>query len=186
MQKLSLVQWFALWLFAMVILIIFTQPEDRIIKINTLSYGTTESAQLYFSNVRSFYYAQVPEGEGMFDVYRLKSLYQNAPHTFIPFAIYDNWRLNEAYIRIDTTFLDTRKWNAVKAESPDGEIRTIEFPEPLNESQYEFARDLYYALKSETTFSIISDAGVEFPISPAAMRASQRTLTDYFRLTGKL
>jgi hypothetical protein len=186
MQKLSLKQWFALWICAMVMLIVLTQPDERADKINTISFDTTESAQRYFTNVRSFYYHLTDEGQGMLQVYRLKTLFQNTSQTFIPFAIYDNWRTNEAMIRIDTARLDTQMWTSLKAVSPKGDVSEITFPDSWNESQYEFARVVYLALKSECSFSLVKASGIEEPLSPAAMRDAKRTLTDYFHLTGKI
>jgi hypothetical protein len=88
----GLLKWFLIWLFAMVVIIFFTLPNERPQKIDTVSFETTESAELYFKNVRAFYYSTHSEGHGVFEVYRLNSIFKDSANSYLPFALYSDWR----------------------------------------------------------------------------------------------
>lgn len=168
----------------MIVLILVTLPAERPDKIDSIAFATTESAELYFKNIRSFYYQNNPEAEGVLDVYRLESIFSDSLPS-LPFAMYNNWRTNETFIRLDTAFINTREVLAVIADSSGVKTDTIQFPGMTNESQYLFARDIYKALDESEKLGLAKESEVIW--LPASMNVSiKRTLTDYFRLLGKL
>ncbi len=184
MHNAQLVKWFIAWAIAMIILVLLTLPDERPAKIDTIGFSTTESAELYFKNVRSFYYLHNPEAAGILDVYRLQSIFADSIDA-LPFAIYNNWRTNETFIRLDTAYLNTRKFRGVVTDSAGTILDPIRFPELTNESQYSFARDIYLALAKQQKIGLAaSDTIIWF--SESTNRSIRRTLTDYFTLLGKL
>lgn len=172
------------WVIFMITLVLLTLPNERPDKIDTIGFSTTESAELYFKNVRSFYYQNNPEAEGILDVYRLESIFVDSLPS-LPFAMYNNWRTNETFIRLDTAFINTKVVVAVVSDSAGVKTDTIHFPEMTNESQYLFARAIYKTLDEKEKLGLVTDSEVIW--LPESMNLSiKRTLTDYFRLLGKL
>ncbi len=184
MSKLKLSHWFGLWLALMLLIVMTTQPESRPDKLDSIDFQTTESAELYFRNVRAYHYLHKEEGGDIFDVYRLKSLYADTSQVALPFAIYNNWRANEAFIRLDTVHLD-KQWRVVVRDSL-GIFSNIALPEMYNESQYTFAVEVYRSLNREYPMALINDHGDTLRVEGDPRKYSLRTLTDYFKLVGKL
>ncbi len=168
----------------MVVLVIATLPDQRPEKIDTVGFDTTESAELYFKNVRSFYYTKKEEGEGIFDVYRLNSLFSDSTAT-LPFAIYHNWRSNEGFIRLDTSRMAQGKYSAIQIDSSRIMIKQLDLPSMNNESQYLFAKEVYKALRDEKRISVVTEND-SIEVGESTSISIERTLTDYFRLVGKI
>lgn len=169
----------------MVILILATQPDSRPDKLDDIDFSTTESAELYFRNVRAYHYLQAAEGGDMFDVYRLKALFDEAEPPLLPFAVYNNWRMNEAFMRLDTAYLDSRFTGAV-LDSAGLVRREVPLPEIFNESQFLFAVEVYRALRDEKEVGLLAAPNDTTWIKGEQRKALKRTLTDYFKLTGGL
>jgi len=184
-QSKKLKFWFAIWLAFMVVLIIATQPDNRPDKLDNIGFATTESAELYFRNVRAYHYLHKPEGGDMFDVYRLKALFDEAEPPLLPFTVYNNWRLNEAFVRLDTAYLDSR-YTAAVLDSAGVVRREVPLPEIFNESQYLFAVEMYRALRDEKDVGLYAAPNDTTWIRGEQRKALKRTLTDYFKLTGSL
>lgn len=171
------------WALAMVVIVVFTLPDERPDKIDTVSFETTESAELYFKNVRSFYYVNNSEAGGILDVYRLESIFKDSLVS-LPFALYNNWRANETFIRLDTAFINQREFTAILADSSGVKTDTIHFPEMSNESQYAFACDVYKALSENEKLGLVKENEIIW-LSESMSLSIKRTLTDYFTLLGK-
>lgn len=178
---------FGVWLLAMVALIALTQPDERPDKLDTISFNTTESAEIYFRNVRAYHYSKVSEAGDIFDVYRLKSLFQEVDLPKVPLVIYHNWRSNEAFIRLDTNYINTSH-PGLFIRSTDGAFSTLPFPEMDNESQYLFAANLFKAWRNgdEVGFKPFPEGADSLLITGDELKAVRSILSDYFRLTGKL
>jgi hypothetical protein len=163
-----------------------TQPDERPDKLEDITFDTTTPSELYFKNVRSFYYRQTEEGDGILHAYRLKSLYDNEDEIFLPFVIYHNWRSKEAYIRLDTNFLVAVETTAyVLIEHPNG-VDSFAFPDFTHDSQFAFARDVYRALRDDKDVRITGLHAQPIALTGQKRIASQRVLTDYFKLIEKL
>ncbi|MGB6034966.1 MAG: hypothetical protein WBG42_01775 [Cryomorphaceae bacterium] len=180
----KLLKWFIAWAAAMLVIVVLTLPDERPDKIDSPGFETTESAELYFKNVRSFYYRNNPEAEGILDVYRLERIFSDTAPS-LPFAMYNNWRLNETFIRLDTAFLNAHRFSAVIADSSGIKADTIAFPQMTNESQYIFARDIYKALRDKERLGLTDGVDVIW-LSESMNLSIKRTLTDYFRLLDKI
>lgn len=168
----------------MVILALITLPDQRPDKLSEVSFQTTESAELYFKNVRAFYYLTREEAEGILYVYRLKSIFEDSLPT-LPFALYNNWRTNETFIRLDTGYLDLKSVEALILDSASTKSDTLFFPDPSNESQYIFARDVFRAIKEKERLGLMSRNEVAW-ITESQTSSIKRTLSDYFKLLDKI
>jgi hypothetical protein len=168
----------------MVAWVVLAQPKERPDKLDIISFQTTESAELYFRNMRAYHYLHKQEAGDIFDAYRLKSLYSDSMNVALPFVIYNNWRNNEAFIRLDTIYLDKR-WKTLIHDSL-GNLKSTALPEMYNESQYQFAIKVYRALHGDHPAALLSNQGDTLWLEGEARKNSKRTLTDYFKLVGKL
>ncbi len=169
----------------MVLLIALTQPDVRTKKIDIVSFDTAESAQLYFTNMRSFFYFKSEEGGGTFDVYRPKAQKDDKIDPILPFAIYSNWRANETYIRLDTV-PDQAGWDRAEILFEQKLLYKIPFPEIWNESQYEFGKEIYKALDNEHSIRLVNNNGNKVDLDSAERQKAKQILRDYFKLLGKL
>lgn len=187
MLKFKLSHWFLIWLGAMFLLVVFTQPESRPDKLDRIDFKVTESAELYFRNVRAYHYMHSQEAGDIFDVYRLKTLF--APETesppLLPFTVYNNWRANEAFIRLDTAHT-LREAVALTGDSAGVVTDRGAMPDATNEAQYLFAVNVYRALRDDVALSLITADADTVPLPDDRKKSVKQVLTDYFKLTGKL
>jgi len=185
MRKNKLIFWFIGWFIVMLLIGYLTQPDVYPSKLDIISFETSESAELYFKNVRAFYYEMSTEGEGVFDAYRLSASLDEKVDASLVFVIYNNWRHNLAFIRIDTNKLDNKRIDHLVSLSAEGKIDTLLLPEPLNESQYTFAKDVYLAAQSKNRIALITQNDSLW-ISESDAVNLRKTLRDYFKLIDKL
>lgn len=170
----------------MLVLVVVTQPDERPDKLVQIGFDTTESAELYFRNVRSYHYFHQQEGGDIFDVYRLKSLFEAADRQpMLPFVIYNNWRANEAFIRLDTSYQHPTSFHTV-IDSAGTLGRSVALPDLYNEAQFDYARAIYRALRDECEVGMASPGQDTLWLRGDERKATKRVLTDYFRLVGKL
>ena len=180
----KLAKWFVAWVVLMIIVVIIFQPDSRPEKIDFVSFNTNEADELYFKNMRLFYYSTNEEGGGAFEVHRLNSI-KNTDDRTLPFAIYHSWRANEAFIRMDTSFTNQFSHAVLLKDSAGVHIAVSEFPSPDNISQYEFAKLTYKALQEKSKLGF-SDNGNEYWLNESASKSVRQCLKDYFKLIGKL
>lgn len=185
MRKNKLIFWFLGWFTVMLLIGYLTQPDVYPSKLDVISFETSESAELYFKNVRSFYYDVSLEGEGVFDAYRLSALLEEKQEASLVFVIYNNWRQNLAFIRIDTSRLKTNPVNHLVSLSVDGTIDTLLLPDHINESQYTFAKNVYLATQRKNRIALITENDSLW-ISESGAVNLRKTLRDYFKLIDKL
>ncbi|MEM9052585.1 MAG: hypothetical protein AAGC47_11070 [Bacteroidota bacterium] len=184
MYNAKLIKWFIAWAILMVIVIVLTLPSSRPPKIDTVGFETTESAQLYFKNVRAFYYNKGEGAGGIFETYRLQSLFTDSI-TELPFVIYNNWRTNESFIRLDTNFNASNEYIDIITDSASVKKDTIAIPQLSNEAQYVFAKEVYKSLQSGKRLGMLTEEGIDW-IKESDQVSIKRALTDYFRLVNKI
>jgi hypothetical protein len=134
--------------------------------------------------LRPFYYQTTEEASGILVVYRLKSIIEDTSLT-LPFTLYNNWRTNEAFIRLDTTLMEGPLVDFVVIDSAGILRDTLLLPDAYNESQYFFARDLFKAIRNQRRIGLYTEESLKW-LSDYQVKSIHRTLTDYFRLVGKL
>lgn len=168
----------------MVVVIAVFQPESRPEKIDNPSFNTNEADELYFKNVRLFYYSTSDEGAGAFEVHRLKSI-KAAEELILPFAIYHSWRANEAFIRLDTAFTNTYRGALLLKDSSGVRLPVSALPDPDNLSQYVFAKNAFKALREKSKLGL-EYRGKDIWLTESGSKSVKQCLKDYFKLTGKL
>ncbi len=169
----------------MIIFIILSQPDSRPSKFDEISFNTTESAELYFKNVRSFYYNLDAEGEGTLNAYRLSALYEDTLTLGVRFIIYDHWRQNLAFIRVDTNYYNLSQTPYLLSASAKGNLDSISIPNQYNESQYMFARDIFFAARQRNRIGFPNKTDTLW-LAESDLANIKKTLRDYFKLVGKI
>lgn len=177
--------WFSAWLALMILIVFLTQPDSRPSKFDEVSFDTTESAEIYFRNVRSLYYRFREEGGGAFDAYRFSALYEDTLAFGVRFVIYNSWRQNMAFIRLDTNYTKFLEHDFLVSASANGSIDSIPTPDEYNESQYEFAKNIFLAARSKNRIGF-PKKGDTLWVSESEMASIRKTLRDYFKLIGKI
>lgn len=181
----KLMIWFSVWFAIMILIVFVTQPESRPSKFDVVSFETTESAELYFRNVRSFYYNFREEGGGNFDAYRFSALYEDTVSFGLKFVIYNSWRQNLSFIRIDTNYTKLSQPGYLVAASANGDIDSIAAPDDYNESQYAFAKNIFLAARAKKHIGYPQSNDTLW-VSESDMVSIRKTLRDYFKLIGKI
>lgn len=105
----KLLKAFVLWFVAMVALAYFTYPGYRAVSLTDVNFHTLESTDLYFKNIRSYYYYTKVDSASGFELYQFKALANNFPNTLITPILIRNWRFDESYLhfQVDTAQLNT-------------------------------------------------------------------------------
>lgn len=101
-KKHTLFKAFAIWFLGMIALAYFTYPGYRAVPLTEPNFHTLESNDLYFKNIRSFYYFQKTDSASDFELYQLKSLANNYPNLPITPILIRNWRFDESYLHFQT------------------------------------------------------------------------------------
>ncbi len=185
MHKLKLKHWFFIWLGIMIGIAVILQPDERPDKFSKPGFSTTRQSEMYFRNIRSFYYATTEEAEGILYAHRLNALFDENDNILLPFVIYHNWRTHEAFIRLDTNYYAGDVYPFAVADSAGVRIDTIWSPDLWQEAQSDFAKAIYIALirEKKITFPKSDTSAV---LTGQERTATRRVLTDYFTLIGKL
>lgn len=180
----KLTKWFLVWVVFMIFMIIAFQPDTRPEKIDSVSFETNDADELYFKNVRQFYYSTNEEGEGAFEVHRLNSL-KNTGDMNLPFAIYHSWRANEAFIRLDTAFSKKYHDAVLLKDSAGVRVQVCKLPQADNFSQYLFAKETYKSLREKSKLGLAIN-GTDKWFTETSSKSVRQCLSDYFKLVGKL
>ena len=176
-----LVKWFVIWILGMSTLIVFWYflgPKGRPISMQEVDCSTTQSSELYFKNIRSYFYQLEEHPESGFKIYRLKSSLETESH--LPLMIVHNWRMNEAFVLIDQ-----EKGIELPLQLIEQNGETVSLNNGSTDANYRFAAILYHIIDEEADFQLLSGK-LEIQLSESEKKKLKRTLYDYFKLVGKL
>ncbi|MAY84270.1 MAG: hypothetical protein CMP59_09065 [Flavobacteriales bacterium] len=154
-------------------------PKAKKIDLNEISYNTTESSTLYFRNMRAYFYDLNDDEKSGFNIYRIGS--REKTESKLHFMIIHNWRLNEAYIMLESDLIDIEKENLSLILVSD----TLALEAKDAEANYTFAAKLFEALERGSEVALISGSD-EFSFSESELKSIKKSLKDYFKLVGKL
>jgi hypothetical protein len=104
-----LMRWFLFWLGLMILgLLLFGifGPKGRVISIEDVSFKTNQSSELYFKNMRSYFYDIEEHEESGYLMYRLGS--RDIHSNKLSFVILRNWKMGESYILIESDLFETK------------------------------------------------------------------------------
>ena len=193
-MKWTLKRVFLAWFMVMVIVLAFTMPESRPIDLENVSFSTTESSELYFKNVRSYFYQILEDPKSGFIHYRIKSRNKDSLQPSINFLLLNNWRFDEAYVMAEgneaLSSLEGLTLSIVTAEDSSAYI----FHRYTNYEHWMMAGRVYMALRDDNTRFWLSgpqesstgQKDIEILIEGDERKSLRKTLRDYFKLVGKI
>ena len=150
-------------------------PEGKKINLKEISFKTTNSSQLYFKNIRSYFYNKEEIKAANFNLFRLKS---NGDK--LNFVIVNNWLMSESYIVLESDLINySINW---QFENDSG---AVTLSGENNRAHYVFAAELFEQLDRNATLALKTQ-NYSHRLSEDEMASLKTTLKDYFKLVGKL
>ena len=172
----------------MVLILAFTMPSMRPIDLEEVKFHTTESSELYFKNIRTYFYEIWDDPKSGFVHYRIKSRNQSSDQPSVNFVILNNWRFDEAYVFAEgNEALETLEGLTLSIVTKS-DSSAFHFNQFTNYEHWLLAGSVYMALNNqETRFWLSSDREVvEIYRGEDERKSLQKTLNDYFKLVGKI
>ena len=177
---------FAAFVVGLVALMALTFEPAPPFRLDPVDFWVAEPDALFFKNMRRYYYAVEERPEEDVELLRFKKGLE--PNTPLRFAIFNNWRMDEAYIipEPDSNLLvgDSLivRW---ELEEDSGFLR---LGPTDNLGFYFFAGELFFKLERQATLSLQQADGSyqPWPGDAESLRHLRTSLKDYFRLVGKL
>ncbi|GEM_PF-3679562 len=186
MQNLKRIFYF--WILGMIALIgLYAAfgPEGKKIKLKTVEFTTTESASIYFKNIRSYFYDQESYKDGNYVLYRIDSRELDSSKNKLSAVIVRNRLQNQCFIRFESGLVkldqDLLQLEWKHADSSG----IIQLKSTDSFGHYMLAADLFEKLDLEAEISLIV-AEKQMPFKEREKKSLRKSLYDYFRLVGKL
>lgn len=166
----------------LVTLAMLTAPDVKRINFKALDFHVNASDRLYFRNLRLFYYLASDTENNQFERLVLKA--DGAQEEEVRFEILNNWRFDEAYIRLaleeneDDVLLGYHR----------GEERVWQLKSLNAEDHLIMAGELFEVLQVDTAQVYLKKEELTIPIwqQTESRSAALTVLKDYFRLIGGL
>lgn len=181
-------KWFFLaWLIAMVVFAWASFPEHKPLKKSKeIAFRVLENEELYFKNVRSFYYDKEVREDAQFDLYRIRTRRKDSTVPTVNFVIVNNWRMDEAYVLAEQNFDAGDELLIRHRSAPDEPYDTLALNLSNNAEHYAFARAVYSALAEEEQLEVMKGRRF-YPLYQDGKELGSilKTLKDYFKLVGQ-
>lgn len=165
----------------LVLLMFLFPPSPKNVNFTEVDFSVADSDQMFFNNLRAYYYEQEKDTLGGFMLMRLKKSLQE-PNAF-RFVIARNLEQKEAYIYLESQkemIRDTLMLEVISATVIDSTIALTSFDMM---AQFQFA-GLCYQLFSDEQLSL--DYNGEAFQSANMRKYNETVLKDYFKLVGKI
>ena len=188
-QKNKLIFWFGGWFVIMLILMALGAPDETRLNKTEVSFRTTESAELYFKNMRSFFYHIHEDKTSGFTIYRIKSRNQDSTVASLSYALVNNWRQDETYILTEPNpALHSLDDIHLEILFEDGSVYLDSFYLADSYRHYLIAEKVFNAVQQDSSIFhlIYGEKKVEIWSKEDERKSIHRTLKDYFKLTGRI
>jgi hypothetical protein len=176
--------WVAIMVVVVALFAVFG-PQGKEINLQTVSFETTQSASLYFKNMRSYFYdKEVLDGKN-YTLYRIDSREKNPALNKLSFVIVNNPQVDQCFIRAESGLLNLEHDTlAIEWKLADS-AGIIQLKEVDSYAHYIFAAKLFEKLDAEADL-ILRSASKEEAFKESEKKSLRKNLADYFRLVGKL
>jgi hypothetical protein len=171
---------------ALVLIMIVFYDEASMIKQEKLGFHVLESDELFFKNIRQYYYEREWQKEAQFELFRFEKRIKAIDEPTLNFTIVCNWLHDQAYILPEIEGVpDSLNYSfcIVTADSLVYNMGLIN-----NEDNLMIAFNTYKALiNDESRFYLRSEDQWKQVFKTVAQRnAVKQVLKDFFKLTGAL
>ena len=176
-------KWWILSLTLLLLLNCGTSGDHTIDPFNP-NFRTTDAAELYFKNVRQFYY-DLEEQDGQ-NLLCLRQSDKEAIYPNLILSITMDWRKDEAYLFLESSpyFPENRKIE-IQALSLDGEEEHYQLKNRDAIETFAFTSKIYQGILNDRTFHVVID-GKQYPLlgHKKDREAFRITAYDFYRLVG--
>lgn len=182
-MKGKLQQYFLSFLsFVILIIVIYAifGPKEKQINIKDISFNTTDSSELYFKNLRSYYYDQEIREDANFVLYRIRSRNKDSLSYKLNFALVSNWLMDECYIISESQIPEI-----ILVSTLNNKSDTLSLVEYDSEANYIFAATLFERLTTQAELFLVQNSE-KIAFTEKEKLSLKTTLKDYFKLVGKL
>jgi hypothetical protein len=187
MEK-KLLSYFLYWIGGMLVLVIIfslIEPKGKKVNLQEIDFSTQKGSELYFKNMRSFFYDQEIRDDANFVLYRIDSRETDSSKNKLNFVLVSNWRQSECYVMAECNFKISQEKPLTVAWQSDEENGSFQLKEKDNNANYIFAAKLFEQLTAENEFVLIF-GNEEFVLTEKEKKSLQKTLSDFFKLVGKV
>jgi hypothetical protein len=178
LQRLFLIFLAAIAVF--VVLYAFWGPQGKKINLKEIEFSTTNSSELYFKNIRSYFYDKEENADAKFVLYRINSREKDSSKLKLNFLLVNNWSMNECYL-----IAESNKENPSLKWKLEEEVGSIELEGENNRAHFIFGAELFEQLDRSADLWWI-DSGAEKVLTEEEKSSLKTSLKDYFKLVGKL
>jgi len=181
MQR-KLIIGFVVWFACMFIVAWATSSDKHVLSLDGFTFHTTDSDELYFTNVRSFFYTRHVDEASRFDIIRLKKWQTAANKPILAPTIIHDWRNSQAYIR----FEGEEHFDDLEITYKDSIVK-IPLGVETNESHLLIAMELFNGIEYEAKLVLHKSFKADTLAKDQRKRIELKTvLEDYFKLCGQL
>ncbi|MEQ8907868.1 MAG: hypothetical protein RIC95_01635 [Vicingaceae bacterium] len=186
MEKLK--KWFLIWglfMFLALLLYSFFGPSGKKINVRQVNYNYTQSAELFFKNMRAYFYDQKKYEDGSYVLYRINSRVKDSSLNKLNVVLVKNTLLSQCFVRLESGMLDIEhdSLNAIwKTEDEQG---SFYLTSSNSDGHYLFAAELYEYLDMEADL-YFQDTSKKLRLTEQEKKSLRKSLYDYFRLVGKV
>ena len=183
----------AKWLITFIALVLglsfLFAPRSRPVDLSEITFTTTSSSELYFKNIRSYYYDIYDREKAPFVIYRLKRRNRDTTELHLQFMIVSNPLANEAYIFAEPSPA-IKQYDSLAvfiSKDSDSTVTAALLSRMINEDHYLFAGNVFEKLlNGGQTFLINEDDTLaELFTGNEERRNAETVLEDYFKLVNK-
>ncbi len=163
-------------------------PTLKPINLKEINFHRNESAQLYFNNIRSFYYDISPDPRSGFILYRLKRRNIDTTQVWLQFMIVNNRNINESYIYANLSLAHEQWDNPRVLFEKQTQTVQVSLNDLNNEAHFLLAEDVFNALLANERMFLINgnDTVKELYATKSENFTAAIVLEDYFKLIDKL
>lgn len=177
----KLVRWFIAWFIGIMAILLITAPEQPPVRQQAVTFRMTEQDELYFKNLRLYYYRETNSKDKRFKALELKTYSELEEESTLKWRILLHTNADEAYIF--PYFNSTPDSSASVWFKSNNQTRELTlFPNDA-ESLQQIALELNNALNETEAFFLKVD-GNQTELSQDETDALATTLKDYFKLVG--
>ncbi|MDA9072160.1 hypothetical protein N9J85_00560 [bacterium] len=177
-MKNELQKWFLYFVGATLLFIITYSifgPKAKQINLQEIAFTSTNSSELYFKNMRSYFYDKEEREDARFMLYRIGSR-----NDALSFILVNNWLMDESYIIVESKYDNfSVEWHY------ENETGIVKLDGENNRAHYVFAAELFEQLDRKADLWLLNSA-TKIPFSEEEKASLLTTLKDYFKLVGKL
>ncbi len=159
--------------------------NKKIIDPDQPQFDTTDPSELFFKNVRALYYDKEENQAGKLEIFRIKRNAASVDSTALNVVIVLNWRLDQAYVLIESDGLlaGERVVTLVWEDEQEGDRGSAAFDLNDKNSQFTLASTIYgYILKRYNLYYLENGKKRPLLASKEAREAFRITMFDFYNL----